>query len=238
MSDRQRELEQLAQALESNPDYVSGRRAFPRTVTPDDGADLALLLQRQVDRGTAARAEAASQGGLHLACTRGCNTCCEELIMVHAPEAQVVARWLLQPENRQILADFRTRYPAWRARVGDLPARVEAAAALGDQAALERIFSYQPEARNLCALNAGGDCTVYPVRPLVCRNGHALDDPSKCGLYDPVGQGRREALAFVPLDQFMARSGLLLRAAHQAIVGQRAPRRPLCELVWEMTAPG
>ncbi len=235
MSDRQRELDRLVTELAGNPDYASGRRSFPRTVTADDAMAITRGLHQQIEQGTAAREAVATREGLRLGCTRGCNTCCEELIMVHLPEALLVAEWLRLPENAAILAEFRQRYPAWRARVGDLPAEVEALSMRGDLLGLEKIFTTRASARNLCVFNVGGDCVVYETRPTVCRTANAVDDASKCGLYD-VSQGRRQALAFVPLDQFVERSSLLVRSLHHAVAGRKAPRRPLCEWVYELTA--
>ncbi len=54
------ELFALADEL-ADDDYVSGRRPFPRPLLVDEAADLALALSFEVDRGAAARAQAAAR---------------------------------------------------------------------------------------------------------------------------------------------------------------------------------
>jgi Fe-S-cluster containining protein len=32
----------------------------------------------------------------------------------------------------------------------------------------------------LCAFNRGGECSIYPVRPTICRSAHAVDTAAYC----------------------------------------------------------
>jgi hypothetical protein len=230
-----RRLEQLIEGLMSSPDHVSGKRPYPREVTRDDAADIAEGLHAQVEAGTTARADAATQQGMKLACAPGCHACCEELVMVTLPEAHAVARWLLRPEHAAAKDAFLARYPAWRAAVGDAPQQIADAGARGDRA---RHAELHVKTRALCALNDGGMCQVYEARPITCRTAHALDTPDLCRPH-AAELGPPRQLAFVPLDRFVDRARMLLWSAHHALPrGKRMRQVALCEAVYELVARG
>jgi hypothetical protein len=222
-----RRLSQLIEGLMSSPDHVSGRRPYPREVTPDDAADITEGLLGQIDGGTNARAEAATKQGIKIACAPGCHRCCEELVMVTLPEAHAVARALRRPENAAAREGFLARYPAWRAAVGDAPDRIATAT---KDAAIE----IHAKTRALCALNDGGLCQAYDARPIVCRDAHALDTPDRCGPH-PSSEGAAQRLELVPLDRFIERARLLLWSAHHALPRAKRMRQvALCEAVYDL----
>jgi Fe-S-cluster containining protein len=223
-------LRNLVEELASDPGYASGARKFPRRVSLDDAVTIAGGLQDEVDAGVAARdAQIASQS-LVLACKRGCNGCCEEPIMIFRPEAARVARWLEQPENAAVRDAFRAAYRTWKAAVGDMPAKLSQLSA-GDPGTYIAAHIEGWKLGVLCAFNHGGDCTIYPVRPIVCRNGHAINTSEYCH-----GASTRPATraTFVPLDQFIARTRKLLAATHNAARGPRGRIEALCQVVYEM----
>ena len=80
----------------------------------------------------------------------------------------------------------------------------------------------------LCAFNRDGDCTIYPVRPIACRGGHALTTSEYCS-----GAATRPAAraTFVPLDQFISRTRKLLAATHNAMGAPRGRVEALCDVV-------
>ena len=224
MSER---LAALLRDLASNPDYASGRRRYPRTVTADDAADIAEAFHEQVDKGVEMRGEVAKRQLQVIACSRGCHACCNEPIMVTLPEAMAVARWLDRPENAAARAGFMARYETWRAQALDNAHGLAEASARGDAAEAIRLHR---AARSLCPLNQGGDCSVYPVRPLLCRSAHALETSERCGRMD---KGEVQALDYTPLEQFIAKAKEALWAAHHAL--PNTPRRlffPLPEAVY------
>ena len=66
-----------------------------------------------------------------------------------------------------------------------------------------------------CAFNEGGVSLIYPVRPIACRNAHALDSNAHCAR---SAQGKPPgAVDFVPLSRFLTKAKRLLHAAHNAI---------------------
>ena len=223
-------VDPLIGELAADLDGYATTRKFSRKVTFEEAAEIAAFLHDQIDRGVEARDEAIAKGNAKLACTRGCNACCQEPIMVFRPESARVARWLALPENADVKAAFLAAYPAWKEQIG----------AVSDK--LSRLFVADPKnyiAHHvdgwrkgiLCAFNRDGDCTVYPVRPSVCRTAHALDTNAHCGGTSETPATRA---TFVPLDQFVTRARRLLVATHNATRGDRGQPVALPHAVFAM----
>src|SRR5688572_22360259 len=229
MTDEDR-LGRLVEELTSDPGYASGRRSYPRTVSVQDAVTIAGVMTEEIDRGCEARAKVAERDGMKIACARGCNGCCQEPILVYRPESLRVAAWLARPENRGIREAFLAAYPAWRERVGDGPTRL-ASIPVNEGMAYKEAHVAEWRRQALCPFNQGGDCSIYPVRPGVCRNAHAVDTHEYC-----AGSSSRPAtrLEFVPLDRFIERSAALLRATHHALGGPRMRPQPLADEVHRM----
>ncbi|MCE9572420.1 MAG: YkgJ family cysteine cluster protein [Deltaproteobacteria bacterium] len=228
-------LRALFDELVSNEGYVSGRRSFPRTLTPDDAVAMTAELHEELDQAAEARAHAAARMGKPLACGPGCSGCCEELVMVFQPEVLRVARWLAHPDNAAVRQRFLDAYPAWKARVGDAPAELEVAFIAGDNPAFLAKYRAQWRKRVLCAFNQDGMCTIYEVRPLVCRNAHAVGTSAHCVGDDPSGRiaDRMESKQF---DAWFEQVRGAVRAAHHAIGGAKQRPRSVVEAVYELVS--
>ena len=223
-------LGKLMEELDSDIGYATGRRSFPRTVTVDDAVEIVTALHEQIDIGTGARAKAAAGAGMKIACGIGCAACCEEPIMIYLPEAHLIARWLARPENAPAREKFAAAYQRWRAAAGDWPDKLAE-----DYPDAEK-FRAGHEAgwrlRNPCAfLDEQGACTIYAVRPTVCRNAHAVDDAARCRGDTLVPASR---LSFKPVDDFVERTRRVVRAAHHAIGGRKSRPAAMCVVVYEM----
>lgn len=227
------DVQRLANELTADPAYVTGARPFPRALTDAEAIAIAEALQAEVDRGAAARANQIGKQGLKLACGRGCNGCCEEPIMVYRPESIAVARWLQRPGNAPARESFLAAYAAWRERAGHAPARLSALSGNDDAEAYRAAHVDGWRRRALCAFNQDGDCSIYPVRPMTCRNAHALESSDRCNGASPLPAAR---VTFVPLDQFLARARLLLSAANNATGGPPARLEALCDAVHALLA--
>ncbi len=225
-------LRALFDELISNDGYVSGRRSFPRTLTPDDAVAMTAELHAELDEVADNRARAAARMGKPLACGPGCNGCCEELVMVFQPEILRIARWLEAPANAAARQRFLEAYPAWKARIGDAPAQLEAAFVAGDNPAFMAMYRAQWRKRILCAFNHDGMCLIYDVRPLVCRNAHAVGTSAYCVGGDPGGRiaDRMESKEF---DAWFSRARGAVRAAHHAIGGPKQRPTSIVEAVHE-----
>lgn len=227
------ELAALVTAL-ADPAYATGARRFPSTLDFDDVAEVAELVQRRLDRALATRADAARRQRFRIACKRGCNACCEEPIVVYLPEAAAVTRFLARPGNAEVRRKFLAAHPAWRAAHGDGLERL-AALASDDDARAEYEAAHRKAWRRgvLCAFNHDGDCAIYPVRPLVCREGHALDTADHCRADSPIPARR---LTAGPLERELQTDHLVLRAAHNAATDQSSTLEALCESVARLLA--
>jgi hypothetical protein len=226
-------LARLVSELSEKDSYAFGVRRFPRSISDDEAAAIAEALAAEVDEGTAARERAATARGCKIACHTGCNACCAVMVMVFRPEALAIARWLKRPENAGALAAFVDAYGPWRASVGDLPEQLSQAFAEKD-ASSYKAFHQSTFARGvLCAFNRDGKCSIYAVRPIGCRNAHALETSERCGPENSTGKPR-EALAFVPLDRLMSQANRLLRATHNATSRTRHQPAAVCAAVYDL----
>ncbi len=228
------DADRLISDLLADEAYASGRRVYPRTVTLADALAVVARLYAEVDRGVAARADAARRDGVTIACGRGCNACCAEPIMVLLPTAVTVAAWLARPEQTEARARFLAAYPGWRAQVGD---RLEKLSELGAPGKPREPFAAAHAAHQLRRIlgpfNHGGDCTVYPVRPVVCRNGHAVETADYCAGDHPSGK-HATRLAFAPLDDFIRRVRLVEQALHFALGARPLRQTALPDLVYAL----
>jgi len=209
MDDRQ--LDSLLDELgEHMLEYIGGKK-FPRKLRFDELSAIAERMQSETDKGVALREHKIVEGGDVLACRQGCNGCCEEPIMVFQPEAARVWRWLQLPANKAARSAFLAAYKPWKARVG---ATLDELSKLFDDD--ENYLAAHTAAwrlRALCPFNVEGDCSIYPVRPVVCRTGHALTTSEFChGGTDKPAQ----RVDFVPLDEFVLNARRLMLAAHNA----------------------
>lgn len=109
----------------------------------------------------------------HIACRAGCGSCCVVNVSVLFPEAVAIV-------------DYLQRCPPTSARARQeerLDALFRDSRWLDDE---ERLFLRRP-----CAfLDTAGACTIYPVRPLLCR-AVTSTDPEAC----------RQAIAFAALGE-------------------------------------
>ena len=227
------DLGELMEDLLSDEAYVRGRRRYPRTVGEDEAIAMARHFHAELDRGTAVREVVAKKMGAEIACGRGCNGCCCELVLVREPEALAVARWLEEPENSAAKEAFLEAYPRWKAAVGDAPERLTELQHASDAKTYGEAHVDQWRKGILCAFNRDGMCSVYPVRPIVCRNAHAVETSERC---DPKNTSGKPAtrLAFQPVDDFVTLSRRVLQSAHHAVRGLKARQDALCDAVYRL----
>ncbi|MBL9004308.1 MAG: YkgJ family cysteine cluster protein [Myxococcales bacterium] len=235
LGDREQRLARIVTQLDTDARYAMGSRRFPGHVSPTDAIEIAAALADELDDGARARAQKAEQQGMQIACDIGCHRCCTVVVTAYQPEILRIAQFLEQPENAAEKKGFLDRYSAWRAAVGDEVEALPQTMAQGQQAEIDRLHFALWRRGALCAFNEGGICTIYPVRPLACRNAHALDTDAYC-VPDPPGGKRPTMVDFVPMNRFLNKATRLLHAAHNAIAapGQRHQQEALCSSVFRL----
>jgi Fe-S-cluster containining protein len=165
----------MAAALPPGPD---GRRHLP-VVADEDAAGLVAMMYAQMDAAVAQRDRAAAAAQVTIACHRGCNACCRFPVIVGDHEAVAIAVWLARPAQAAVRAAFEAAYPAWRAALGSLVDEVIDATA--DAEARAKIVRAYRERRAMCPFNdRDGACSIYPVRPALCRTANAVGAPEPC----------------------------------------------------------
>jgi hypothetical protein len=192
-------------------------------------------LTGEIDAGVAARAAAATAGGHTIACREGCNACCCVVVMVYRPEAVTIARWLARPENAPARAAFLDEYARWRAALADGPERLTSLFVRGHAQPYDALHDRLWRKQVMCAFNRDGRCVIYPVRPLGCRNMHALESSDRCAPDNPTGRPP-EALDFVPLRELLESATRLVRATHNALTSERHAQAPVCSAVHALLA--
>jgi hypothetical protein len=123
-----------------------------------------------------------------VACGAGCPYCCVLNVAILLPEGMIIADWLRQQSPE--CGALRERIAAHHLR----------ARWMDDE---ERIFAHV----NCPLLDAAGNCSIYPVRPLVCRGAASLDRDRCREALRPMDPDPEERM--VPVD-------LLRQAAYDA----------------------
>jgi len=232
---REERLSMLVTELGADTRYATGQRSFPHHLSEAEAAEIADALAAEVDLGVAARERATRDQSI--ACERGCNACCEELIMVWQPEALAAARFLRAAEGADAREHFLAAYLSWRDAVADAPSRQASAYAAGDTARVVEIHVEQWRRRVMCAFNRDGDCTIYPARPAKCRTAHAVGTAEHCRGDDDSGIPASR-LSFPPLDAYVDKARTLLQAAHAALGATAQRPAALCDAVFELLTSG
>lgn len=223
------DLERLVAELSAAAAGAGSGAALP-TVSADQAVALAAALAEEFDRGVARRATLAAEAGHTIYCRAGCQNCCEIMVMAYHPEVEAIVRYLQAPEQAEVLGRFRAAYAVWRDAVGEVPERLTRLFVEGPPAAYDRLHMEQWGRRVRCAFNHEGRCSIYPVRPLACRNAHALDTDARCVADSPEPA---QAVQFIPLDNFLRQATRLLRTAHNAAGRPRDELQAVCAAVHE-----
>ena len=91
------------------------------------------------------------------ACRKGCSWCCQQTVMVTAPEALLVAQYIRERYDAETVAKLRDR----------IVQNAEKIEGLSNDERLDN--------RLACVFLQEGECSIYPARPLPCRGGFSED---------------------------------------------------------------
>ena len=231
MSDPER-LQRVALALaEAMEAKEQGKKVRLPVIQRADAAGLINAMHAQLDEAIARRD--AEIGG-RMACHNGCNGCCVSTVLISEGEAVAVSEWLRQPEHAEARARFQAAYPKWKAQLGELEGQTDSRPPEETHAWMVSV----QERKVMCAFNHEGSCTIYPVRPGVCRKAHALDTNAHCTSFDSQAQcyqhpeteelyesQRPTRFALHHSLRPNSRLDLLCTSVHRALVAGGAPNR-------------
>ncbi len=112
-----------------------------------------------------------------IACQKGCSFCCYVQVHPTAPEVLRIAAYLRDTQTDEELA-------ITRARIAELKEST-------DYLSMKEVA----ETRYPCAMLVDGKCSIYPVRPLICRGWNSSDVAACEAVYN------KERGAHVPFDK-------------------------------------
>jgi Fe-S-cluster containining protein len=212
-----------------------GRQVKLPVIQRADAAALTNFMHAQLDDAIARRD---AEIGARMACGKGCNSCCVSPVLITEGEAIAIAEWLREPEHADVRARFEAAYPKWRDKLGELATQG------GDPRDPDETREWclrVQQRQSMCAFNHDGACSIYPVRPALCRKAHALDTNAYCasdgGKVQYYQHPETESLYEThrpmrfALHMVMRPSGrldLLCAAAHRLLGGAAAGRNDPC----------
>jgi Fe-S-cluster containining protein len=131
-----------------------------------------LPLYREVDQRIGAALDVARRAGVEPTCRRGCSHCCRQRVHASTTELAAIAAYVEREMSPPELAEIMRRIETWESWVEcDLLWLVERGVDEG-----EAFEQYGPT----CPLLVDDECSVYEVRPLVCRAHYVISDVELC----------------------------------------------------------
>lgn len=154
---------------------------FNSGMTPQEsGADIPLAMQENLANAVYPLVDAAvasemdrllSEEGISPSCQSGCDHCCRYHIVINIAEAQILAHYIRREWSAEQIAELRMRTHQWHEWDNSRPGRPSA------------IITEQTDLSNYdhcCPMLVNGICSVYPVRPVVCRTHFVSSHPRFC----------------------------------------------------------
>jgi Fe-S-cluster containining protein len=113
-----------------------------------------------------------NEEGVIPSCHRGCFSCCRQRISTPLPEAYTIGQYIKRNFKKNELEDLKSRVTAWHLWMEqELPRHLQKG-----MDADTALYNYGP----FCPLLVDGACSIYPVRPLVCRGHYVSSDARSC----------------------------------------------------------
>ncbi|MBI4981519.1 hypothetical protein HZC30_08270 [Candidatus Woesearchaeota archaeon] len=130
----------------------------------------------------------AAERGIPVTCSKGCDVCCSQPISGSFFEGVLMELYL--EANPPIKEQFLTKYDSWRSRIGDpqeygqtlqsaIRALVNGSKDVSDYVR-NAVDNFNQREKISCPFLEERSCSIYPVRPVACRQLLSIDDPIKC----------------------------------------------------------
>ncbi len=117
--------------------------------------------------------------GIIPTCKMGCCHCCRHFILTNRAEMHAVTQYVKREFSEKQINELRIRTHQWHAWDNAQPGRSRAGK-VDDRVDLSNYV-------RCCPLLDKGLCTVYPVRPVVCRTHLVSSDPQLCmAVHEPT----------------------------------------------------
>jgi Fe-S-cluster containining protein len=220
----------LAELLDGLQAHADDPKVHLPVLQPEDAEAITSLFHAQIDRGTAARAAFVEKHGSVVACREGCSDCCRQVPAILAGEAVTIARWLERPEHADVKERFLARFPDWHEALKDLIGEWFDAVAAKDVERAAAAHAAMYRRGTMCTFNKNGSCTIYEVRPSICRTAHALDSNERC---KPDATEPVRGDEYPPLDDYVVRIRGATVALHEALRADGIGALPLPIAVYE-----
>jgi Fe-S-cluster containining protein len=166
--------------------------------------------------------------GVRIACHKGCSACCNQTIVIGGFEGDLILKWIRSQPRRQqnqILERMYERirqFKAWAQEQGvldwlesGLRLRVRRQEDLQEVSRLIELLL--PHQEPCIVLSEQGFCSIYPVRPMVCRTARATSVCSSASEgeiirtpYDPILESKVFELEELPWSDHEGRDSLPL----------------------------
>jgi Fe-S-cluster containining protein len=147
----------------------------------EPGSDIPITPQERFVNGVYASVDEAvayeldrlrREDGIIPTCKLGCCHCCRYHILIDIAEAHALARYIKRELSASQINDLRIRTEQWHAWDNSRPGRYPLPN-IDEQTDFSNYDHY-------CPLLVNGACSVYPVRPVVCRTHFVRSHPLSC----------------------------------------------------------
>lgn len=113
------------------------------------------------------------------ACSAGCDACCYQMVSVHTWEETLIGDYIENTMHAGVRALVRRQLIEWWKHLNSILRPVSRAnpLTLGEVQAMTR---YMIAHRVMCPFLVEHRCSIYPVRPAMCRAHVVASDPARC----------------------------------------------------------
>lgn len=169
-----------------------------RTETGQRGTDIPVTPREEFMKGVYAQMDKAiagaldhlcKEGGIIPMCRLGCCHCCRYHILINIAEAHTLAQYLKREWSKEKIHDLQARTRQWH--TWDYFLRNSRPST--DLDAGTDFPPYGP----CCPLLVGGECSAYPVRPVVCRTHFVSSPPLSCHAANNPGSTEAAPVALI-----------------------------------------
>jgi Fe-S-cluster containining protein len=147
-----------------------------------------------------------SEQGLTVYCRLGCSHCCRFHIPVSIAEAYTLSRFIKREFTVDQTRSLRMRTLQWHEWDGSRPGR--------HPSARIEVRTDLTGYDHCCPLLVDGACSIYPVRPVVCRTHFVTSHPWYCYAANDPESSEKEPLT---LDSLLTAAGPFVKAIERHI---------------------